>query len=140
MDNLPPLTRPKPLSELRFNVNDSVSKLKDHGSQILGNFKTFTLGAPAKFLETLKNSNVIGLIISIVIAFYISDVIYYIVDSHIMKPINNKLRHLDPAVIKIGSIKISTRKLVKKIVRLCILTLILVAILFIGMSFGLIKN
>mgnify|MGYP006160671483 CR=1 FL=1 len=140
MDDLPPLARPKLLSEVRFNIDEPVSKFKEYGSKTLGNLKTLITTAPRKFLETLKNSNIVGLIISIIIAFYVSDAVYYLVDSHIMKPITHRLKHLDPAIIKIGGIKIRSRKLVKKIVRFCVLTLILIVILFSGMSLGLIKN
>ena len=144
MDNSSIVKMPKPLSEMKFSIDNSLNSFKErvgsNAGEVLGNLKTFTTTANSKIVDLFKNSNIIGLVISIMIAFYISDLIYYIVDTHIVKYLNKGLKHVYPAVIQIGGIKINSRKLIRKIVRFLILSLILVVIFLIGLNAGLIKH
>lgn len=144
MDSSPIVNMPKPLNEMKFSIDSQLNSFKErvgsNAGQVLGNLQTFTKTANSKIVDLFKNSNIIGLVISIMIAFYISDLIYYLVDTHIVKYLNKGLKHFDPAVIQIGGIKINTRKLIRKIVRFLILSLILLIILLIGLNTGLIKH
>ena len=82
--------------------------------------------------DTIKNNNIIGLVVSVLLAFYISDVIYYIIDDVIIPKLSPFIHNIDPAILKLGSLKLSSRKLFKKLIRFLILSIVLTVIIIVS--------
>ena len=117
------LPRPTPLQKI--GIAKKISNL-------IPGININTSSIKTSFSDTIKNNNIIGLIVSVLLAFYISDIIYYIIDYVIIPKLSPFIQNIDPAIIKLGSLKLSSRKLFKKLIRFLILSIVLAVIITIS--------
>tara|TARA_B110000971_G_scaffold58675_1_gene59823 strand:- start:6119 stop:6505 length:387 start_codon:yes stop_codon:yes gene_type:complete len=117
------LPRPTPLQKI--GIAKKISNL-------IPGININTSSIKTSFSDTIKNNNIIGLIVSVLLAFYISDIIYYIIDDVIIPKLSPFIQNIDPAIIKLGSLKLSSRKLFKKLIRFLILSIVLAVIITIS--------
>ena len=117
------LPRPTPLQKI--GIAKKISNL-------IPDININTSSIKTSFSDTIKNNNIIGLIVSVLLAFYISDIIYYIIDDVIIPKLSPSIQNIDPAILKLGSLKLSSRKLFKKLIRFLILSIVLAVIITIS--------